>query len=548
MRKRMQSWAEEAVADDLPGPAVRRPTLGRDPTSMLRAPEPHEGRVFCALNIRYGLSYVDGTPTTVPMVAVALHAEGQPDAKTLDEAARWPAHRAAFHDDARALERATAGWGEAEWGALDACGNSVLHVAVLRRAEACVRFILATGCRAAIETKNSVGWTPLEEAVELRDEAIARPIFDWVDANLVSRPPGKAELRSRALAALSSMPDFTLTLKWRFGSPLFGYVVKRYAPSDTYTLWKRGDKLRIDGSLTGVDVEGSLLPRWKRGRFSLLIAPEHAGGTPRVWLAYHNSRTLARPGRILKKMSRADADDERPNLPDTLPVTLELSVRPDGTVGAVVCAREPPPPASAADLKFSAMMRRGVLDARTEVRPDAASFKPACDWRGNPSRETIAGVPTHVYEAATRVRTTHVNKVNKYAVAGSFEAYVANRHAAARANANQVSSELLQIPVSYDDLMKCVGYREREHPETEGSRLRAKVWLARDFPLNVSHMQLLLDVIAHANTSAARLSQARARPVDVPPPTNPCLSAAPDRMPARCDASPPPCAGARALV
>ena len=25
----------------------------------------------------------------------------------------------------------------------------------------------------------------------LRDEAIARPIFDWVDANLVSRPPGK---------------------------------------------------------------------------------------------------------------------------------------------------------------------------------------------------------------------------------------------------------------------------------------------------------------------------------------------------------------------
>ena len=49
--------------------------------------------------------------------------------------------------------------------ALDACGNSVLHVAVLRRAEACVRFILATGCRAAIETKNSVGWTPLLSAV-----------------------------------------------------------------------------------------------------------------------------------------------------------------------------------------------------------------------------------------------------------------------------------------------------------------------------------------------------------------------------------------------
>ena len=37
-------------------------------------------------------------------------------------------------------------------------------------------------------------------------------------------------------------------------------------------VWKKGARLRVDGTLMGVEEEGaSLIPRWKRGHFSLLF-------------------------------------------------------------------------------------------------------------------------------------------------------------------------------------------------------------------------------------------------------------------------------------
>lgn len=47
-------------------------------------------------------------------------------------------------------------------------------------------------------------------------------------------------------------------------------LLRKYAPHDTYTIWKVGDKLRVDGSLLGVDTK-SLVPEWKRGHFSLIV-------------------------------------------------------------------------------------------------------------------------------------------------------------------------------------------------------------------------------------------------------------------------------------
>ncbi len=37
-------------------------------------------------------------------------------------------------------------------------------------------------------------------------------------------------------------------------------------------MWKKGARLRVDGTLMGVEEDGSsLVPRWKRGHFSLLF-------------------------------------------------------------------------------------------------------------------------------------------------------------------------------------------------------------------------------------------------------------------------------------
>ncbi len=48
-------------------------------------------------------------------------------------------------------------------------------------------------------------------------------------------------------------------IKWELGSPLFGILLRRMAPHDTYTIWKYKSLLRVDGSLMGIQDNGG---RW----------------------------------------------------------------------------------------------------------------------------------------------------------------------------------------------------------------------------------------------------------------------------------------------
>ena len=98
-------------------------------------------------------------------------------------------------------------------------------------------------------------------------------------------------------------------MQWKVSSPLFGLVLRQHFPSDTYMVAKCGNRLRIDGSLTGLDADAkSLLPRWKRGSVSVLLAPPPAGSSaaskpdPRVALVSHDQKTIKWLGRILKQV------------------------------------------------------------------------------------------------------------------------------------------------------------------------------------------------------------------------------------------------------
>lgn len=63
-----------------------------------------------------------------------------------------------------------------------------------------------------------------------------------------------------------------LQLNWQLGSPVLGVVLRKWAPHDTYKIWKRGAQIRVDGTLLGMERHSSgLLPEWKRGSFSLLF-------------------------------------------------------------------------------------------------------------------------------------------------------------------------------------------------------------------------------------------------------------------------------------
>eukprot|EP00959_Pyramimonas_sp_CCMP1952_P178203 3725238-Pyramimonas_sp.AAC.1 len=55
---------------------------------------------------------------------------------------------------------------------------------------------------------------------------------------------------------------------------LFAPLLKKFAPSDTYTVWKRDMRLRVDGTLVGLSEEEAKATTWKfwkRGHFSLLV-------------------------------------------------------------------------------------------------------------------------------------------------------------------------------------------------------------------------------------------------------------------------------------
>ena len=184
--------------------------------------------------------------------------------------------RAAYYNDAARIRELAPLLTRERLLAEDPHGNTALHVAALRRATAAAEALLAAGAPAGAKSRR--GWTPLEEALAARDHATARAL------HAASLAAARLEMKARRrelVAAMRAMPDYTLKLSWRLGSALpgLGALLRRYAPADTYTVWKVGDRLRVDGSLMGIDASaGGLIPEWKRGHFSLVLDGSTCGG------------------------------------------------------------------------------------------------------------------------------------------------------------------------------------------------------------------------------------------------------------------------------
>ena len=127
-----------------------------------------------------------------------------------------------------------------------------LHVAVIARAHDAVRTLITAGF--PLDVKNSRGWYALDEAISLGDRTAVETLF------VAQKEAFKALLKEKKLQlteTLRTMPDCTMQVKWELGSPLFGVILRRMAPHDTYTIWKYKSLLRVDGSLMGIkDAQG----------------------------------------------------------------------------------------------------------------------------------------------------------------------------------------------------------------------------------------------------------------------------------------------------
>ena len=70
-------------------------------------------------------------------------------------------------------------------------------------------------------------------------------------------------------------------MSWDVWSPVLGPLLSKSLPKDTYTVWKRGSLLRVDGHMKGLNEDTkTMLPQWKYGHFSILIDMDTPNAKP----------------------------------------------------------------------------------------------------------------------------------------------------------------------------------------------------------------------------------------------------------------------------
>ena len=312
--------------------------------------------------------------------------------------ASYPLHAAAYYGDVDALRRALhdaiaadkangidGEHPDSALAALDPCGNTALHVAVARRSRSALLTLLEDEFDFPLDARSSAGWTPLQEAVHMGSRTMCRQLF----VKMMDRSKRQFDRKKpKLLATLASLPDFRMKIHWEFGSMVFGPIIRAYAPQDTYEITKRGTQLRIDGTLKGMEDPdengGGILPRWRRGRFSLVF--EGKAGDSRLLFLDHEKRECVDVGNEPEETT----EEERDRI----------------------------------DNEVDVMMEEGPT--KRKYRADDVNFKPVKAWLGGNKKEKVGEWNTEVYEASGKMAKRKVTRNGAYKVNGTFSEYLAS--------------------------------------------------------------------------------------------------------------------------
>jgi hypothetical protein len=405
-------------------------------------------------------------------------------------AAGFPLHRAAFEGDAAALNallrRVNASPEDLE--VRDPHGHTPLHCAALspRRAPAAAAALVAAGARA--EARSARGWTPLDEAIAAGDRSLVLAILP---AALAEAKADRLRAKPRLLAAMRALPDFEVRLSWHLGSPLFGLLLRAVAPEDTYTLTKRGLRLRLDGALRGIDksARSSVLPRWRRAPFSLLV---DAAVTPvRARLADHADGTYV----DLAEERRAASHDLERDADDLLAAggATRVRLKPGGGGGG--------------------------------------ALRPRRGWLGGPEAAEVGGWPTRAFDAGGEVLAvvlTRAPPAEALPAGCSYAEYLAaalpadgrrevpweplapppaavkKRLAAAGAAAGgAAASAAAAADADADADADAAEASATSGKKKHGRRVAARLWLAEGFPLALADLIPVLEAVGAANKHIA---------------------------------------------
>jgi len=144
----------------------------------------------------------------------------------------------------------------------DMHGNTALHLACMLGHQDIITLLLDRG--APIKVKNSLGWSPMAEAISYGDRQI---IMTMLKAMKQQSHEMLEKRRPTLIKGLENIDDFYLELKWDFHS--WVPLVSRILPSDVCRIHKRGSCIRMDTTL--VDFNEM---KWERGDITFLFMGE----------------------------------------------------------------------------------------------------------------------------------------------------------------------------------------------------------------------------------------------------------------------------------
>jgi hypothetical protein len=175
-------------------------------------------------------------------------------------------HIAVFRYDVEAVEALLRHKPVEYWDRCDERKNTPLLLAVKLGHINLSRMLIAQGFSCDCSSfQNSFEYHLIDEAVLTSSVPLVQDIYREMQRLGWKKWLSKKDL---LLDCVEKIPDFYIELKWNFsGVGPMGGVVKKFAPDDTYRIWKRGSWLRLDSTIAGFNTNFSV----KRSPLSLIF-------------------------------------------------------------------------------------------------------------------------------------------------------------------------------------------------------------------------------------------------------------------------------------
>ncbi|KAL3142410.1 hypothetical protein ABBQ38_002745 [Trebouxia sp. C0009 RCD-2024] len=395
-------------------------------------------------------------------------------------AAQYPAHSAAFEGRIPEMLQIVKQWSAEKRSQFDPQGNTVLHVAILVQNQAAVAALLDAGFSSF--DRNSRRWTAFDEAIATKHPGITKLLYTHAYAFKKRR---MKEKKVQMLTTCNELPNYSVKVSWQLCSPVFGLVLRRYAPSDTYQVWKRDSSMRVDGTLMGMDEDNKkMIPQWRRGHFSLLFDASTQPAS--VFICDHEKKLYANMA-SQKKVRDVDAE-------------VEAAIH-DGA-------------------------------GKTKFETQDFRLKPQKTMFGYDSTEKVEGWTCRIFEANGRmIGMEHLKASLVIPKGATFAEYLSLSLPEDQVTEIPLSLKAMQATSSKKSKERGVALTDAEKAEAEtvealkdvkvsprtpskpddmkkrGRKISAKCWMATKFPMSLRQLLPVMDVIGHANKHLAKVTK-----------------------------------------